>query len=124
MANQIIVLFIRKSIFMKKNVVKIDENTIRQIVAESVKKVLSEKITGFNCNGEPCGEVEDYEKDFAESRTLSHRVNKALYDLMVFFKKHGDENSAKTLENYRNEVNDMTEKLSAAFYEKTYISGN
>jgi len=37
---------------MKKNVVKINENTLRQIVAESVKKVLNEKITGFNCNGE------------------------------------------------------------------------
>lgn len=32
---------------MKKNVIKLNENTIRKIVAESVKKVLNEK-TNFN----------------------------------------------------------------------------
>ena len=29
---------------MKKNIVKINENTLRQIVAESVKKVLKESL--------------------------------------------------------------------------------
>ena len=33
---------------MKKNVVKINENTLRQIVAESVKKVLKEGYRGPN----------------------------------------------------------------------------
>ena len=39
---------------MKKNVVKINESTIRQIVAESVKKVLKESaIRGLDDNGIP-----------------------------------------------------------------------
>lgn len=36
---------------MKKNVVKLNENTLRQIVAESVKKVLKEEGEGIEAMG-------------------------------------------------------------------------
>lgn len=36
---------------MKKNVVKINENALRQIIAESVRKVLKESLPTHNDNG-------------------------------------------------------------------------
>ena len=41
---------------MEKNVVKINENTLRQIVAESVKKVLKEEGEGVEMMGSVHGE--------------------------------------------------------------------
>ena len=41
---------------MKKNVVKINENTLRQIVAESVKKVLKEGQMGLSRDADSYGE--------------------------------------------------------------------
>lgn len=38
---------------MKKNVVKINENTLRQIVAESVKKVLKESFEPYDLGHNP-----------------------------------------------------------------------
>ena len=55
---------------MKKNVVKINENTLRQIVAESVEKVLNESLA----------EIE--EPEFYNSKTKNHGIQAIIQHLI------------------------------------------
>jgi len=54
---------------MKKNVVKINENALRQIVAESVKKVLCE---WWDEDGDFVGGVEDAEEESQANRDMQN----------------------------------------------------
>ena len=68
---------------MKKNVIKLNENTLRQIVAESVKKVLNEKKTFDNVYNTPDFMFADEDEYVREETTWKDYVNDVneLYNL-------------------------------------------
>ena len=67
---------------MKKNTVRINENTLRQIIAESVKKVLKEEGEGTEMMGsvpsESCGKYGDLMEKLDEEgdKAIEHLLQK------------------------------------------------
>lgn len=61
---------------MKKNVVKINESTLRQIVAESVKKVLCE---WWDEDGDWVGGIEDAEEEVQANRDMQNHNRRGRY---------------------------------------------
>ena len=73
---------------MKKNVVKINENTLRQIVAESVKKVLKEMIDDY-----PTAEFDGQEYTIDDELPQNAKVMVHLrgsFNAFQFYPKHGE----------------------------------
>ena len=73
---------------MKKNVIKLNENTLRQIVAESVKKVLKEMIDDY-----PTAEFEGQEYTIDDELPQNAKVMVHLrgsFYAFQFYPNHGE----------------------------------
>ena len=84
---------------MKKNVVKINENTLRQIVAESVKKVLKEGQMGFSRDADSYGEelcsreLNGVKPQRDELREHSRKILMGIYDDLHTWETYAMDNS-------------------------------
>lgn len=74
---------------MKKNVIKINENTLRQIVAESVRKVIREDVEmdDFLNRGNKIGpgdpEYDSFIEKYREYKAECERINKEFMDSLT-----------------------------------------
>lgn len=90
---------------MKKNVIKLSENTLRQIVAESVKKVLKE------ISGTEMGELQDAEEKYEEAK--QHKDLDVALDLLI--------DAYNILESYYERIRNISMKTgSEAVSDKEY----
>lgn len=90
---------------MKKNVIKLNENALRQIVAESVKKVLKE------INGTEMGELQDAEEKYEEAK--QHKDLDVALDLLI--------DAYNILESYYERIRNISMKTgSEAVSDKEY----
>lgn len=84
---------------MKKNVVKLNENTLRQIVAESVKKVLKEGQMGFSRDADSYGEelrsreLNGVKPQRDEMREHSRKILMGIYDDLHTWETYAMDNS-------------------------------
>ena len=84
---------------MKKNAVKISENTLRQIVAESVKKVLKEGQMGFSRDADSYGEelrsreLNGVKPQRDELREHSKKILMGIYDDLHTWETYAMDNS-------------------------------
>ena len=84
---------------MKKNVVKINENTLRQIVSESVKKVLKEGQMGFSRDADSYGEelrsreLNGLKPQRDELREHSRKILMGIYDDLHTWETYAMDNS-------------------------------
>ena len=100
---------------MKKNTIRLDENTLRKIVAESVKKVLKEGVRNLNELGEEIREIEAHAQELLDKiGALETRVN-ARYGYMPTNNDENDEGIKKNLESAYSAMKQCVFSLDNAF---------
>ena len=100
---------------MKKNAVKLNENTLRQIVAESVKKVLKEGIRDIEGLGEEIRDAEGIAYELREKiGALLSKVN-TRYGYMPVNTDEYDDGVKKKLENAYSAIKQCVFTLDDAF---------
>ena len=101
---------------MKKNVIKLNESTLRQMVAESVKKVLKEGgVRNLEVLGEEIREIEAHAQELLDKiGALETRVN-ARYGYMPTNNDENDEGIKKNLESAYSAMKQCVLSLDDAF---------